>query len=355
MYAELDFVRPDGSLHRALAFVDMGSPSMELFESLYRDLQLDQKKPLVFRVGDMTVRLPAVEVISEHREPYPLGPHLKVEATLPADVLRKYLFVIDYNDRTITLAPPGSIRPPGIPTPFRIHPKTGLIAIDATIDGRPYAITIDNGSAYTWFRQSTAKAWLVDHPEWQRGVGAVGMSNMRMSDDGTEASGILMRIPAINAGPLTLEQVGVLALGPAKDSQQDFFDWYSTKNAVPVIGWLGGNVLKQFRLTIDYPNRTIYWLKQTDPDSHDMDQVGVTLMAKDDDFIIAGIATKNGKPTVENIQPGDKLLRIDNLETKHASWGAIYSALHGNPGEIRTLVIGRAGHELTVPTKITAF
>src|SRR5215472_5144753 len=66
MYAELDFVRPDGSLHRALAFVDMGSPSMELFESLYRDLQLDQKKPLVFRVGDMTVRLPAAEVISEH-------------------------------------------------------------------------------------------------------------------------------------------------------------------------------------------------------------------------------------------------------------------------------------------------
>ena len=28
MYAELGFVRPDGSIRRALAFVDMGSPSM---------------------------------------------------------------------------------------------------------------------------------------------------------------------------------------------------------------------------------------------------------------------------------------------------------------------------------------
>lgn len=28
MYAELAFVRPDGSVHRALAFVDLGSPSM---------------------------------------------------------------------------------------------------------------------------------------------------------------------------------------------------------------------------------------------------------------------------------------------------------------------------------------
>jgi hypothetical protein len=33
IYAELGFVRPDGSLHRALAFVDMGSPKMEVRES----------------------------------------------------------------------------------------------------------------------------------------------------------------------------------------------------------------------------------------------------------------------------------------------------------------------------------
>jgi len=274
---------------------------------------------------------------------------------LPAGVLRKYVVVIDYNDRTLTLAQPGSIQPEGIPTPFRIHPKTGLIAIDTAIDGKHYATTIDNGSAYTWFQQSTAKAWLGAHPDWERGVGAVGVSNMRMSDDGTEASGVLIRIPKIAAGPLDFEQIGVLALGRAKGSEQDFFDWYSKKNAVPVIGWLGGNVLKQFRLTIDYPNQTIYWLKQTDPDSNDMDQVGLTLMAKAGGYIVAGIAKKNGKPTVENIQPGDELLRIDNLETKHAGWGAIYSALHGKPGEIRTLVVERAGRELTVQAKVTAF
>ena len=48
-----------------------------------------------------------------------------------------------------------------------------------------------------------------------------------------------------------------------------FFDWYYAKNAVPVIGWLGGNVLNGFRLTIDYPNHMSYWLLQSDPDLHD--------------------------------------------------------------------------------------
>jgi hypothetical protein len=33
IYARLAFVRPDGSLHWALAFVDMGSPSTILTES----------------------------------------------------------------------------------------------------------------------------------------------------------------------------------------------------------------------------------------------------------------------------------------------------------------------------------
>ena len=65
MYAELGFVRPDGSIHRALAFVDMGSPSMTLTESLFQELQLDQNHPLRFRVGDLLVEVPRAG--SHHR------------------------------------------------------------------------------------------------------------------------------------------------------------------------------------------------------------------------------------------------------------------------------------------------
>jgi hypothetical protein len=357
MYAELGFVRPDGSIHRALAFVDMGSPTMFLRESLYKDLQLDRNTSLVFRVGELPAEVPRTEVIRDRSEPRSIGSDLKVEGMLPAGILQRYQVVIDYKMRTLALARPRSVTPEGVSVPFQINEKTGLIAVDASIDGKPYQITIDNGSAYTWIRQSAAKNWLASHRDWERGVGAVGASNMMMSGDGTETSGTLMRIPEISLGSLIIEDVGVLAAGPGKgfSGNLDLFDWYSQKNVVPVIGWIGGNALKGFRLTIDYPNRMMYWLKQSDPDAHDLDQVGLTLRSEGSVFVVAAVATKNGKATVEGVLPGDKLIRVGELELGKATWGAIYDAMHGKPGESRSLILERGGNRVTVAAKVTAF
>lgn len=356
VYAELSFVLPDHSIHRALAFVDMGSPDMVLASSLFRALRVSSKQPLRFRVGNLAIELPANKVTSDPGEPYSVGSESKVEAVLPAGVLQHYQVVLDYQRRALTLAQPGTLNPAGIMVPFEINPKTGLIAVPAKIDNRSYAVTIDNGSAYTWFRQSTVRSWLADHPEWERGVGAVGASNMMMSGEATETQGILLRIPEINLGQLTLTQVGTLGAGPGEGpNHQDLFDWYSTKNAVPVIGWIGGNVLKAYRLTIDYPNHRLYWLPQTQPDSADLDQVGLSLKTSGSDFVVAAVATRNGKPTVEGVQPGDKLLRINGLDTAGASWGGIYDALHGTPGDVRTLVVERNGRQFTVRAAVTAF
>jgi hypothetical protein len=357
MYAELAFVRPDGSVHRALAFVDMGSQQMTLRESLFTELQLDRGRPLVFRVGELSIQLPATEVVSERREPSSVGADLRVEAVLPASVLQRYEVVIDYRERTIALAAAAGIKPEGAAVPFHLDEKTGLIAVDATIDGKRYAITIDNGSAYTWVRQSAAKDWLASHPGWVRGVGAVGPSNMTMSGDGAETSGTLMRIPEMKLGPLALKDVGALAAGPGRlaPGNLDLFDWYSQKNAVPVIGWIGGNVLKAFRLTIDYAARKLYLLQQQELDTHDLDQVGLTLRADGHAFFVAGVATKNGKPTVERVVPGDRVLRVGSLDLSHASWGAVYAALHGKPGEQRSLLLERGGRRIAIATRVTAF
>jgi hypothetical protein len=357
VYAELSFVRPDGSLHRAPAFVDMGSPSMETAASLFKELQLDRGKPLTFRVGDLPVTVPAKEVTADPSEPHALGSGLKVEAMLPAGVMQRYQTVLDYQRQTLTLAPPGTLEPEGTPVPFRRAAQTGLIAVDAVINGRSYPVTIDNGSAYTWFRQDTVESWLGTHPDWERGIGAVGPSNMTMSGDGAEASGILVRIPEVMIGPLTLKHVGVLGAGRGRSpiADLDLLDWYLTKNAVPVIGWIGGNVLKTFRLTIDYPNRTMYWLRQSELGADVLNQVGLTLRKQAGEFIVAAIATKNGKLTVEGVQPGDKLVRIDGLETRRATRGGIYDALSGKPGEVRVLVLERGAGRLTVRATVTGF
>jgi hypothetical protein len=259
-------------------------------------------------------------------------------------------------DGPLALARPGTLKFQGIPLPFHINRKTGLIAVEASIDGRSYPITIDNGSAYTWVRQSTVKNWLALHPDWERGVGAVGASNVRMSGDGTETFVTLLRIPEIAMGSLRLKDVGVLAAGPGRlFGNLDLFDWYSEKNAVPVIGWVGGNVLKGFRLTIDYPIQTMYWLRQTGPDSHDLDQVGLTLRFDRGEYTVAAVVKKHGAPTVDGVLPGDRLVRVGGRETRNATWGALYNAMHGKAGETRMLVLERDGNRLTVVAKSLLF
>jgi hypothetical protein len=359
VYAQLAFVRPGGTLRKVLAFVDLGSPSMILSEALFKELQIkelqrDQKKPLTFEVGDMPVHIDPSTVTSEAWLSYSIGDKHSVEALLPAGVLQKYQVVIDYAQRTLTLAQPGILKPTGVPVPFRINEKTGLIAVDASINGRAYPLTIDNGSTYTWLRKTTAQEWIAAHPDWQRAVGAIGASNMRMADDGIEATGVLLRIPEIKLGSLSVQQVGALAIGRSA-TNWDFIDWYSEKNPGAVIGWLGGNVLQAFRITIDYPNLMSYWVRQTKLDPHDLDQVGLTLQSKNGEYLVAAIATQNGKPTVEGVRAGDKLLQIDALRTSTTTWSAIFSALHGKPGEIRTLLLERDRRQFTVQAKVVRF
>jgi hypothetical protein len=354
IYVELTFVRSDGTPRNVLAFVDLGSPSMNLSQALFKEFQLNQQKSLLLRVGEMPVRVDSSGVTVDTWFPFSIGDHRNVEALLPAGILQRYQVILNYANRTLTLAQPGTLKAEGAPVPLRIKEETGLVVVDVGVNGEIYPATVDTGSAYTWLRKTTVQKWLQVHPDWQRGIGAVGPSNMRMAADGIEARGILLRIPEVKLGSLRVRQIGALAIVPS-DTNWDFMDWYSQKNPVAVIGWIGGNVLRGFRITIDYPNRMSYWLQQTQLDAHDLDQVGLTLEARGGEYLVTAIVTQNGKPTVEGVQVGDKLLRIDALATAAATWGEIFRAMHGKPGELRTLLIERASKQFTVQAVIKAF
>ena len=190
---------------------------------------------------------------------------------------------------------------------------------------------------------------------------------MQSRPGGAEAAATILRLPEIRLGSLVLAQVGALGIAPEAPPfppspgeaavQGDLFDWYSKKAPEPVIGWLGGNVLKGFRVTIDSPRRMTYWERQGDPDPHDLDQVGVTLERRpnQEGYFIAGIAERDGKPTVEGVRTGDKLVAVDVLDVKGATRGAIFSALHGKAGSVRVLTLERDGNPVTIRARTTAF
>jgi hypothetical protein len=354
IYAEVGLVRPDGTVRKTRAFVDLGGTESAVSPALFKELGLDRGRALEMRIGEFPVTAKPGAFSTAGYLPFAVGSEPSVEMLLPAATLQPFEVVIDYGKRRLTLARPGAIRPRGAATPFSLDDKTGLISVDARIDGRPYALTIDAGSGYTWLTRRAADDWLTAHPVWRRGQGAVGPANMRMADDGVETGGALIDIPRIEIGPVRLSQIGALAVGPAANGF-DFMDWYSQKNARPVIGWLGGNALHAFRLTVDYPNRRLYWLREGKDGPGELDQVGLVLKRQGHDVLVAGVASHGGKPAVDGARVDDKLVQIGDLIVSGATSGAILQALHGRPGQMRRLVLERGGERLSVQAPVTRF
>lgn len=165
---------------------------------------------------------------------------------------------------------------------------------------------------------------------------------------------VLIRIPVMTIGPFSLGSVNALAVSPDSEGH-DFMDWYSAKNPVPVIGWLGGNVLRHFKITIDYPHKMSYWQRQSALDPHDLHYVGLTLIFKHGEYFVGGIATRDGRTTVMGAEVGDKVVQIGTQQMRGASREAIFAAMHGKGGETRPVILERAGMRILLHAPVTAF
>jgi hypothetical protein len=174
--------------------------------------------------------------------------------------------------------------------------------LDVSIAGATYAITVDNGSAYTWVTQRVGRAWIEAHPDWERGVGAVGPSNMMMS------------------GGLDWRQCPQTLSPDARLSESH-----------DVLAEAGG-----IRNARSGPG-------------------GLTLRSDNGAFYVAAIATKNGRPTVKGVFPGDNLLQVGDVELSSATWGKVFQAMHGSTGQSRTLVVERNGVRVRIVEPITSF
>ena len=358
MIVEVEFVRPDGTSRKARAWVDTGSQYLELEEPLARDLGLDVSglKPgaapdpvassspaPAMRLGGLPLHTEGIAVkVSPGKG---LLPGVPAEATLPASALRHDHVVFDYPARRLTIGRPGALKPRGVALPCRVNAQTGLFLVAAVLDGETVQMGVDNGSAGTWVSDALTAAWQARHPAWPHATGAAGSANFFGFP--FEAKGTLMRLPELGLGTLHARDVAVLGL------PQGFFDWYSRKSAGPVAGFIGANILKGFRLEVDFQNGMTYWEAGPPPGAGDLDIVGLTLRPEaGGGFTVAGVVAKDGKPTVAGVQAGDKLLRVGALDTSGALMGTVVDALRGTPGEARTLVVEREGKRLTVQATV---
>lgn len=357
VFVDLEFVVPGGSGRRVHAFVDSGGGAdLVIARSLIDGLHLDEAKHIHIRLGGMPLifdeekisiaGLPGNTVLS--------GEH-DIEATLPSTILQNYDVLLDYAKRTLTLAPPRSLRHEGTLVSCRVNHETGMISVDIKIAGETYAAAIDNGAAYTWFSKPLVETWIGQNPDWLRGTGAVGDANMNGAID--EATAIVARAPELLLGSMKLQQVGIVGYRNAIDSEhEDIFAWYSKKAPEPVVGWIGGNILKSFRVEIDYAENATYWKPQAPLDSHDLDQVPITINPEiSGGFTVVGIAERRGQKLLDEVRPGDKLIQVGDLKTSGATIGQVLEALHGKPAETRLLILDRSGQTVRINAAVAQF
>ncbi len=286
-----------------------------------------------------------------------VGP-LPVEAVLPAGLLQRYRVTLDYGARTLSLDPPGGDAPlEGTPVPMRVNPSTGFATVDAVIAGERRALVIDCGGSFSSLRLGVAKAVVQRHPDWLRSEGGIGEANLSLSE--ADVGAPVLRAPEA--------KVGYLALGPFDFSgfgvpgpvgavaTPAFWRYYSAKAGERVDGWIAGNVLKSFRLTLDYPTRTSYWRQEAPLDAGELDEVGLVLARVGQSVTVAGVARKDGRPTVSDVIPGDRLVSVDGRVMDGLTRGQLLAALHGRPDETRELVLDRKGERLRVRATVTTF
>ena len=345
IFVQLTCVRPDGSLRQARFQVDSGGGSVILSESLSHDLALrsigspseedGETFQLVtspeIRIGEMPLNLSDVSTVVATGSKGDFSPGSGAEGFFPAPLLRKYEVVFDYPARRFTLAQPGALTPRGVPVPSPIGANSGFPRIELTVDGEKYGFLLDTGAAYTMISKTLIDKWKATHPDWPRCVGAAGAANM--IGGAFDAKAEMLRLAEMRWDTFHLPRVGVVSRPPGTFEKQ-----MSEMMTAPIVGAIGGNVLRAFRVEIDYQHGMTYLEKGNDVESDGQNTVGVVIGAHPDgSYTISGVAQCRGKNLVEGVQSGDKIIGINDW----AVTGSLADVLHelqGTPGEVKNML-----------------
>ena len=367
MLVDAEIQRADGSWRKVRLWVDTGNPTFTMSGPLARDLGIDLPardnanagnsnveipSPSSIRIGGMSLNLDGVKS-KVLFQPFWLFTTMHNDANLPSLVLKHYQIVFDYPGRKLTIALPGSLAHLGISSPAHVNPETGIIQMDAVIDGDSLSFALDNGASYSFISEDKLLKISEKHPGWPGITGTAGCANMWGWWPPDEQTFKVVRIADIVWGQVTLNDVGIAGVPAFSAGGPTLGAWYSKKSALPVDGFLGPNAFKSFRVEIDYVNATVWLKKGTGPDKHEMDLVGLSLrQLADSSYQVAGVVQKAGRPLVNGVVSGDILFSIGNLKTRGATMGTVVDALRGKPGEIRILGIERNGKRFRTEAKV---
>jgi hypothetical protein len=126
---------------------------------------------------------------------------------------------------------------------YQVIPASGV-----TVNGTKYGLLLDTGSRATLAQRDLLERLSATHPSWPHSTGASGTADM----PGSDGSEFLLRVPEVVWGTFHIRNVLFVSRPDAAYSPDHF------ETPEPIDGALGGNVLKNFRIEIDYPHGETY-------------------------------------------------------------------------------------------------
>ena len=350
-YAKLTLTGPAGAAVKATFWLDTGGGAVILSGPLAKRLGLkpsgksfkDEGTALAatdvprISVGGRLLKLEGARAFMVINDKARLQ-GTAAEGAFPLRILRKYQVVIDYPRRELTIAEPGRLKPAGQPVAAHFG-DPGFISITARVGDDSYGFLLDTGGQYCMVSAEVLAKWKSQHPDWRHIAGAYGPANMMLGP--AEASFEMLRVGEIRLGEFTLHNVGAVSR-----PRGNYEKMMSRLTGRKVIGSIGGNLLRDFIVDIDYPNRRLYLDRDGSGSPHSLDMVGITLEPSGNGYVVAGVAS--GETVVRK---GDRLLEIGGVPVRAFTTADLMNRLRGAPGDVRRLTIERQGKKLTVSAK----
>ncbi|MEP6765525.1 MAG: hypothetical protein ABJB66_14515 [Gemmatimonadaceae bacterium] len=265
-YIDITLKRADGSERKAHFLLDTGGGGFLLTEPLARDLGLKWGETMreegsemamvktlpIVRIGDFPIELNPQRVIVMIGVDNILSAKAvdrgHAEGMFPGHLLSKYHVIFDYPGATFTIAKPGVLTPRGTVFPMPVGKPSGFPRTEIVVDGKTYGMLLDTGASFTMVSDVLLKSWGDSHKEWDRHPGAFG--------EATTLGGQTIETMFVPAA--TWASFKIVPFGVTSQRTGTFEQYMSQMMAAPIVGSLAGNVLKHYRVELDYANQKLY-------------------------------------------------------------------------------------------------
>jgi hypothetical protein len=354
----LSFRRPDGSIRSARFLFDSGGGAIILAEGLAKDIAL-QPKGAVFSnegvqyqevdlptvlLGEMSLDLQTSKAFVHLGASSFIHNRVNVDGMLPGKALEHSQIVLDYPQHRLSVGEAGSLPHRGEKLPCPYVASSGHPQVEVEIDGIEYGFLLDTGTQITLMREDMLKRWAKQHTDWPRSIGAAGPANEGADPD----NDFLLRIPRLQFGSFALNHVAVAA----RSNETYSATMYETPAAI--VGALGGNVLSQFRVEIDYPEQLCFFEHSGKEQANDFDTVGLVLDTNEGgQLVVRAVSSTASAVTRQNIQPGDIILQISGSGDGPYTLTKAVQALSGVVGERKHLRILRRGEPMSATVVVS--